>query len=294
MIKRFIREPLVHFVFLGGLVFAAYALVNNGRLNEKMTIHVSESDIDRLIALYKVESGTEPSQRLIEGLIQDYILDMVLVREARSLGLDQGDIVIQRRLSQIMNFMISDMYENPTPTEAELSNWYRQNKKQFVEPEKFSFRHIFFAKQDDSKIENALNRLRTPPSASEVKVEESIGPASDQSNNWRKLGEPFMLQREYSNLPTLEIHRIFGNDFTQQLTELMSNLNEWQGPIESAVGVHLVQPIAHKLAYQPTLNEVRSKVIAAWQEHIQQTRTQKALNAIVGKYTVIIDGEISY
>lgn len=269
--RRLIREPLAHFIALSILVFAVNFWLTNARQQAENTITVSASELDRLAALYTVEAGTLPSQQDMQAMLSDYVEQQALVREARRLGLAEGDTVIERRLAQKLTFMISDMEEVTEPAPGELETWFAQNQDDFREPQRVSFRHVFFTELDSARIETVQQSLSQTPEA------------------WLSYGDPFILQRTYANLPDREIARIFGARFATSLVDASDGSRQWQGPIESALGVHLVQITQYQESSLPKLDDIRDRVRARWQQERSREQARAAINAIVAQYDVDIE-----
>jgi hypothetical protein len=105
--KRFFREPLAHFVFLGILLFGL-----DGFLRERAgeaaggEIVVSEGRIENLAALFAKTRQRPPTAEELRGLVNDYVLEEALYREGVALGVDQDDTVIRRRVRQKMEFFV--------------------------------------------------------------------------------------------------------------------------------------------------------------------------------------------
>ena len=269
--KRITREPIVHFIVLAALIFLAHHWLTSARQNAETTILVSASEQERLAALYAVEAGTLPSQQDMQAMISDYVEQKALVREARRLGLEAGDTVIERRLAQKMTFMISDMEEVTTPAPGELERWFAENQQKFEEPKRLSFHHVFFAEHDPERIEATLQNL------------------SEAQDTWSTFGDPFMLQRTYSNLPVREIARLFGTEFAANLAAAPVDTGSWQGPFESALGLHLVQILEIRDGSLPELDAIRSQVTDRWQQERSRELSRAAIDKIIARYTVEIE-----
>lgn len=271
--RMLIREPLLHFAILAGLVFYAYMALSNGRSSEDMTISVSASEIERLAVLYETEAGTPPDHRDLQALINDQIQQQALAREARALGMADGDVVIERRLAQKMIFMLSETRTVSTPTEDELHAWFVQNQDQFRQPQRTTFDHIFFSRADDPAIAATLSAL-----------------TDDPEQGWRQRGNPFMLQRSYSDITRAELVHLFGTDFAAQMDVLPSESRQWQGPIRSALGTHLVRINARQASVLPEYSDIRNAVEQAWRDQARRQDTGRRIQSIVDKYNVEIEG----
>ena len=87
-------------------------------------------------------------------MIDMAIKDKILAREAVALGLDQGDSIVERRLSQKMEFLLSDLAQSPDTTDEELQVFLEENLETFSEPAKISLRHIFFNPENRKMVHN--------------------------------------------------------------------------------------------------------------------------------------------
>ena len=117
---KLLRDPLVHFLAAAALVFGAHALWQARSERVHATIIVTEAEIERMAALYTSEAGVLPGEADMAAMLSDHVRDEALAREARRLGLDRNDTIITRRLAQKMGFVVSDLQEDPDPTEQEL------------------------------------------------------------------------------------------------------------------------------------------------------------------------------
>lgn len=271
--RRFIREPLVHFALAATLIFFGYNALSGNRDAADKTIYVSTADMERMAALYAGEAGTLPSANDIRAMVSDHVQQEALVREARRLRLDNGDVIVERRLAQKMAFIVADMTELSSPSEAVLRDWFEANATKFERPARASFQHVFFANPSDIRIETVLTQL-------------------NQGDNidWRTLGDPFILQREYANLPKREIIRQFGAPFADFVLGAQQTDQAWLGPATSAYGVHFYRVLANTDARRPDFDSVRPAVEQDWRDANLRIENAKAIAEIINKYTVVIEG----
>lgn len=272
--KRWIQEPLVHFVLLAILIFGAHQVVTSGRSSSERTIVITQADMERLASLYAVESGSLPTEQDMRAIIVDQVQQEALAREATRLGMAEDDTVVQRRLAQKMTFMLSDLGQIDPPSDDVLQDWLTERADRFAQPLRLSFDHIYFSSDNDPRMGSLLTEL-----------------SEDPNMNWRNTGDPFMLQRRYADLPDREIVRLFGGQFLEGLQALSPSEDEtWQGPVRSALGTHLVRITERADARMPPLDEVRAAVLQDWTEAEQRRRTAEEINTIVNRYDVVIEG----
>jgi hypothetical protein len=270
-----LREPLVHFILAALAVFIAWHFVSSGREEEARTIRVSSADLERLASIYTAEAGALPSGEDMVAMVNDYVRDEALAREAKRLGLDEGDTIVTRRLAQKMTFMVADLTREETPDDAVLRDWYETHADRFTDPQMVTFRHVFFSEDVRGAAATAdaratLERLNT-------------------GNDWREAGDPFMLQRAYGDLPLREVVRLFGGEFAQSLAATPAS-DLWTGPVRSALGVHLVQVSANTPPQLQPFDDAKDAVLADWQDETRREANETAIQDIIARYNVEVEG----
>lgn len=268
--KSLLRDPLTHFILAALLVFAGHAAWTAHFAARDATITVTEADMQRMAALYAAESGTLASPEDMAAMVTDHVRDEALSREARRLGLDLDDTIIERRLAQKMSFMVSDLADMPEPDEATLRAWYEAQPATYTTAPNVTFEHVFLSTdRDAAALLTALNALSPP--------------------DWRTLGDPFMLQRAYGDLPLRETVRLFGPDFAREIFLLEAG-DGWQGPVTSSFGQHLVRLGARDPGHLRTFEDARAQVEADWRKAARRTANERAIGDIIKRYKVDIEG----
>jgi hypothetical protein len=108
-VKRLLKEPLLHFLLHGTAVFVVFAILDRPDGLKGGKIVVTAGKIEHLRASFTRVWQRPPSPDELDGLIQDYVREEVLAREAVALGLDRDDTVIRRPLRQKMEFVANDL-----------------------------------------------------------------------------------------------------------------------------------------------------------------------------------------
>jgi len=125
--RRFLSEPLLHFVVLGGIVFGLDTYFSFQR-GDQFTIKV---DQEVLGALYKAGRGHDPDPQELNGLIARWIDGEILYREGLALGLDRGDPGIRERvISNIVGMIKSSAAEQGDETVL-IQNWLDQRRSTY-------------------------------------------------------------------------------------------------------------------------------------------------------------------
>ncbi len=270
--KHLFREPLVHFIILGGLLFAGHSLWQRHVSKADYTITVSPDEMERQATIFAGENRRQPTDEDLQALLFAYVEEQALMREASRMGLGDDDTIIRRRLAQKMRFMIEDVDPPKQPDEATLETWFNANVNKFVKPETRSFSHIYFSPEKHGKNLN-------------VNLEKVRGIVDEA--DWESLGDPFMLKREFTRLSTIDVSRLFGADFAAGVFN--AETTGWQGPIDSAFGRHLVRIDATTPKIVPKLEDVRAAVIREWQDESQRAANTQRLKDLIQKYKVVVE-----
>ena len=277
-IIKILKDPLLHFLLLGTALFVAYGMLQKPGGDGSNEIVVTTGEIEHLAAGFAKIWQRPPSPQEMAGLVKARVREEVYYREAMALGLDKDDTVIRRRLHQKMEFIADDVAANSEPTDAELSAYLQAHRDAFrVEP-RLTFRQVYL---DPEKHGKNLAR----DSAQLLATFRSIG---DQAAE--EAGDPFMLGYEFTG-PSSEIAKQFGAGFVAKLSELSPG--QWQGPIQSGYGMHLVLISKRTDAHLPALADVREVVRREWDNARRLQANEKFYQRLLQHYTVIIEGQES-
>src|SRR6187200_1000158 len=94
---KWLREPLLHFVILGGVLFAADHFIVS-RSDDPRVIHVDAAVDARARQVFKDARGREPNADELYALRRVWLDNEVLYREGLALQLDKGDDAIRERV----------------------------------------------------------------------------------------------------------------------------------------------------------------------------------------------------
>src|SRR5690348_18334244 len=79
-----LKEPLLHFLLIGGVLFAFVAWSGARSGTDKARIVVTSAQIELLAANYAKAWGRPPTENELRGLVEDRVQEEIAVREARS------------------------------------------------------------------------------------------------------------------------------------------------------------------------------------------------------------------
>ena len=275
MIRRLlhaaIREPLLHFVLIGALLFAVTAL--REQKAEQSEIRITTGDVAQLAAFWEAQAQREPSAEELHGLIEERIDEEVLAREAVRLGLDRDDVIVRRRLAQKMAFVSDNLALVAEPADAELRAYFEAHRETYTTPDLYALRHVFFNPDRhgmslDVDAQRALRRLTRGASADEI-------------------GDPFMLPRELADVSRDDIARDFGSVFADAVTGAAPGT--WAGPVRSPFGVHLVKLESHTPRSAASFEDVRDRVREAYLAQKQQEANAALRTKLRAQYRIVVE-----
>src|SRR3979411_1451545 len=132
------REPLLHFVLLGALIFGVYAVLHPPPKDEKV-ITVTKAMRQSFIDNFDEDKSRVPSDAELEKMIESWVASEILYREGKSLGVDRGDDMIRDRVAFKLQLLIFDQIRVSQPTEDHLRAWFADNHEGCGRQERVGF-----------------------------------------------------------------------------------------------------------------------------------------------------------
>ena len=246
LLLRVLREPLLHFLAIGGLIFLLFAAVDDTRRAPTDVIVVGPERIEQLARGFQAVWRRSPTGDELRAMIDDFVREEVYYREALALGLDRNDTIVRRRLRQKMEFLTDSGAEILEPVAGELEAYLLANEKTFRRGPRLAFEQIYLGETSaPESIRLLLSALQSDPLAS---------PST--------LGEHTLLPARLGLSPPEAVDGVFGKGFFERLADLTPGV--WAGPVASAYGVHLVRIGESLAARTPPLEEIRDNVLRDW------------------------------
>jgi parvulin-like peptidyl-prolyl isomerase len=313
--RRWLRSPIVHFVILGGILFAGRTAWERQSPDPQLArspIVLSGSQIEQLQRNFEQRWGMPPSDEQGQVLIQQAIDDEILYQEARRLRLDakdhsvrlrliqkmqaispnfsqneeelygqalalglEDDVVIRRLLRQKMRLLLE---EDPyPPSHQEVQAYVERHRDHFMQPATVTFSHIFLSARGrgDRLAKDAEHALRRLRS-------QFIRPDAISG-----LSDPFPLGPQLRGRSHSELARYFGARFADQIFALTSA--KWSGPIASPFGLHLVWVHERVSENLPSLDTVWQQASYALLEERAARRRVQGLERLRRLYEIRIE-----
>ncbi|WP_270730385.1 peptidylprolyl isomerase [Shimia sp. Alg240-R146] len=267
---RTLREPLLHFLLMGGIIFAGYSVLNpeTAETSQAKQIVVSSQEMDRIVSQFEATWRRLPTQDELDHLIDNRVREHILVREATSLSLDQNDTVIRQRLAQKMTFLISSAAGAAVPDEAGLQKYFQDNAETYASSPRISFRQIYVGETVDQP---AFTEMLT-----------SLNKGADPTD----FGVRSMLPPAYELSGPNAVNGNFGPAVFEVLLALEPGT--WQGPIKSGFGYHAIEVTQVQLGEIPKFDDVKDTVMKDYQATETKIATDNILEELQARYEVIL------
>ena len=275
--RKFLREPLVHFLALGALVFVVFHLAAGRGQASDDKIFVTAGKVEQLITGFSRTWHRPPSQHELDGLVEDYIREEVLYREALAMGLDKDDTIVRRRMRQKLEFLTEDATAAVSPTDQDLQRWLDNHPDRFRAEPTWAFRQVYFSAE--RRGEGA-----TAAASKALASLSGTGKKMDASG----LGDATLLPHELALSRLDEIASAFGDEFARQISQ--TEPGRWTGPLQSGYGWHLVYVSERTEGHPRPLAEVREAVQREWLAARGQEIVDSTYSRWREKYEVIVEG----
>src|SRR5882757_8210105 len=282
---RILREPLVHFLLLGVLVYVA----SSHNESTRFQIYAGPEQRARLARTYFEQYGVAPTPSQLGQALDEYVRNEILYREGLALGLERDDEIVRRRVVQKIEFVNEDLEAAVAPDPAGIDRYFADHRDRYDSEPTVSFEQIFFSSDRGG---DAVARRRAE--AGLVEVTELAGQrvqSADvrQGRDAWQAGDAFAEGREFRALTRAGANSLFGD------TELSAALftgpaGQWAGPFRSAYGWHVVRLTDRQPAHHAKLETVLARVQSDYLADLREHANAEAYRKIASKYRIISDG----
>jgi len=271
--NKLLREPLFHFLLLGGLLFALYSFLNKDEVDpEDYTVHITQSDVDRLVKAYQKNWNASPDSTTLAAIIEEEVNTELLYREALRMNLDHNDEIIRRRLKQKFEFLVKDLVSLEQASEADLQTFYKEHPELYQSPKTISFSQIYFSpdkrrnpQQDASTLFSQINNQDSPAT-------------------FKEQGDDFHLPSRFIRKDKEAVRQEFGKQFADALFQITEQ--GWASPLSSGYGYHLVYIDTILPSAPISFDRVQEQVMQDWNQKQQMNYNEQLLKNLRSQYKI--------
>ncbi len=271
---RWLKEPLIHFLLLGGLIFVVYGAINDGPSSAEEIV-ISRGQQTSMVDTFARTWQRPPTAEEMDSLMAEHMRQEMAYREALALGLDDNDIIIRRRLRQKLELLAEDTALLAAPSDEQLQQFLDNHADNYQVEPRVSLQHVYFNRdrrgdKAESDAQALLPHLQQRPDA-----------------DVDSMSDPLALPKTMEFVRLGEVTRMFGVEFSSALMALPTGV--WSGPIGSGVGVHLVRLAERIDGRKPTLDEVRERVQRDWYAQRRSEAVEAMYQRLGERYRVTVE-----
>lgn len=269
-LRALVREPVIHFVLIGALLFALDAVVSPAETGDDARhpfavpqgpIVVDEAVRSLLVEQWQRTHPAPPTEAELRPLVEAWIDDEVLYREGLARGLAEDDPRVRERVASQMAYVLESRITIPTPSEDELRTWLDANAARYASPTRVDFTQVFVDGLD---------------AAAEARAREILGllaGGADPSG----LGDTFSGGRRFRGRKLDDLAERFGDAF---ITDMPTQPVGTWALRRSTLGLHLVR-IDHRTASEtPSFEALRERLLHDWQAAQREAAMTEAKRAL--------------
>lgn len=286
-IPGFLKDPLAHFLIAGAALVYVGGLVAPAEPARERIVVDREAVLDFIQyrskafepqAAAALLDSLSPERRA--QLIDDFVREEALYREAKAAGLEADDYVIRQRLVQKLTFAAEAAAGEPTLTDAEIAAYYEANKGDYVIPPFATFTHVFFSAE-----KRGADNARAAAESQSRRLNKTAARFEDAV----KFGDRFVFDTNYVERTYDYVASQFGDDAAAAIFDPAGPFEVWRGPLVSQYGAHVIYVAAIVPGRTPDLEEVRARVAedAARARKVELVR--ELIDRTVADYDVVID-----
>ena len=267
-LRRWLSEPLLHFIVAGGVIFAIYGIVARNETDDPQVVHVTAAELNWLKESWARQWNRTPSEAEFAGVVADYLKEVMLAREAQAVGIAENDVVVRRRLAQKMEFLLRDTVRIKEPGEEDLRAYYDRNAELFRLPARITFQQVPFS--SEAAALQGLTELAT--------------------RNADEVGSRSLLARDHRGIDRDIAAGLFGSDFANAIFALAPGT--WQGPVPSVYGFHAVKVAEIQPATPRLFRDAREQVLDHYFRAKETEANDRLFTELSQKYKLVIDNEV--
>lgn len=271
--SKLLKDPLVHFLAIGVLLFAVSAWRGETVSTGRERIVITAAQVEQARSAATALQGREPTAEELTTLLEPTIRDEVFYREALALGLDVGDDEVRRRLIEKMSYLTQGLAD-PEPSSAdELRAFYDSSPEIFTIPPLVSFDQAYF---------NPGER------GAAVEADAAAGLAALRAGRAPvEVGDRTPLRESYDDAPREQVAVLFGEALTDAL--FTGSPGEWAGPYRSDFGLHVVRLRNRSAARLPPYEEIAGRVAEEFAAARRREADARSYEEMRGRYDVVVE-----
>ena len=289
------RDPLIHFLFVGIVLFALLSWVAPEDENPRDILVDRDSlltFIQYRTKIFQPELAAKRLDALSEqehkNLVNDFVEEEAMYREAISMGLEGDDYVIRRRMVQKLEFITQGFVEQALELkDGDLLEFFNKNSEDYFIDPSITFTHVFLSREKHQRSGEAETTLM-------AKAQTLLRDLHEEQVNFSQAigyGDRFPFHVNYVERTPEFVASHFGQAFSDEVFGLQRPANSensnWHGPFQSQYGLHLVKVSERLLGRLPELEEVKGVVAQDFRQAKIREHQQQEISKIISQYNIV-------
>jgi hypothetical protein len=259
-VGRWLREPLLHFLVIGAVLFGADH-VTNGPADDNRAIVVDAAVDNEALKVFQEARGRAPNADELYALRRAWLDNEVLYREGLALQMDKGDKAIKDRVIFKALSMVNAGLKLPPVDDATLRAWFEAHRAKYDQPARYDFQEAVIA--GDSS--------------------DATAQAFAAALNAGRPGDTQAGLRVFQGRPHANIVQSYGAEFAAELEA--APVGAWRamrhGDGWRVMRLEAIVP-ARPAAFEP----LRGVVLQDWTDSVMAEQRTAAVRTLAKKYTV--------
>jgi hypothetical protein len=235
----------------------------------------TEADLAHVSAAFERTWSRPPTAIELRNAFDRYVRDEVFYREALARGLDRNDPVVKMSLVLKITMLGTAQAQATEPTDAEFEAFFELRTERYRIPGSFDLLQVCLSTDKHGE------RAETVASELLVRFREQ----EPHPERLAELGDMLMLPNVARNATEDNLVRIFGTECRDAVLSLP--VGEWEGPVESGFGLHLVKITQRQEPRIPEWTEVRDRIANDMQFEGRTAAEDQFYSEILPRYEVI-------
>jgi parvulin-like peptidyl-prolyl isomerase len=264
ILKGWLKEPMVHFVLLGGLVFVVSEQLAED-VAEENRIVIDNRIKTEIVQEFQQKKRRAPSQQEMDKMLDGWLRNELLYRKGLDMGLAENDPMIRDRIIQKTIFLFKNLAGLKEPSDQQLKQWYQDKAANYQKQPSYDFEHFLLREQDEGvnqRVEAILAKLL----------------AGEEATDFKHLYHSFVGRNRASLSVT------FGEEFVNDLDKV--KIGEWR-KVKSTKGWHLLRLKTRIQQPLPELEQIETVVRKDWQRQQQNDQVVRLIEELRNTYTIL-------
>jgi peptidyl-prolyl cis-trans isomerase C len=247
--------------------------------SDRTRVVVSDADVAHVHAKWVRTWNRPPTAVELRDALQRYVREEILYREALAKGLDRGDPTVKLTMVRKLSMMASGLADDREISDQEIEAFFSLRAERYRIPQRTSLRQVFVNR--DKRGESA--------EAHAQEVLASLRELEPEPQELAGFGDPLMLDHTYTDVADGDLARSFGGPFVDAVSALSPG--QWEGPVASGYGLHLVQVVGRRPSRLPEWQQVRERVLEDMRYEARRAAEDQFFQEVASGYRVSYDAQ---